>query len=480
MIKFGTGGWRAVIGDDFTCYNITMLAQATAMFIKKEHEKSNGQKPLEIVIGYDRRFLSRKAAVWISEVMAANEITTDFIDEIAPTPLIMFAIKQRNLEYGMAITASHNPSDYNGVKFFSDGGKDATQAVTDQIEDILNQITGKDVVRTDFEDAMEAGFVKLLDPFNQYIDTIISHIDVERIKERRLRVLLDTMHGVSKTCLQTVLISARCEVDVINDRDDPLFGGKLPAPSTKTLRKLKDMVVERKYDVGIATDGDADRLGIIDEFGNFIHPNDILVLLYYYFLEYKAEKGAVVRNFATTHLLDRIAAGYGEKCLEVPVGFKYISSGMAQENALIGGESSGGLTIRGHVQGKDGISAASLMIELMSVTGKSLSELLEEIHQRFGRLWMVERDYRFTEATKSRLRRLIFEERQLPEYPVPIRKISYEDGLKIYFDHDGWIIVRFSGTEPVLRVYAEMESEESANQIIGQMEAFLSLDIKRG
>ncbi len=476
MIKFGTGGWRAIIGDDFTSYNIKLLAQAMSIYMKEGYKIRVIDGPVELVIGYDRRFLSRKAAAWVSEVMAANDILVHFIDEIAATPLIMFAVKRLNLEYGLAITASHNSSDYNGVKLFTDGGKDATKEVTDRLEVILEKITKEDVLEINFEEAIRSNSVIILDPFNEYIDNIIENIDIQKIKERRLRVLLDTMHGVSKTCLQTVLISARCEVDIINDRNDPLFGGKLPAPSSKTLRKLKDMVVDRKYDLGIATDGDADRLGIIDEKGRFIHPNDIMVLLYYYLLKYKGEKGAVVRNLATTHLLDRIAAGYGQKCIEVPVGFKHISSGMEREDALIGGESSGGLTIRGHIQGKDGIFAASLMIELMSVTGKSLSELLEEIHEQYGSFYMVEKDYSFDEATKVNLYKKVFIDKELPDYSHPINRISYEDGMKIYFENDGWIITRFSGTEPVLRVYAEMESKEAAKDIVNQMEIFLSLD----
>ncbi|MCR5755329.1 MAG: phosphoglucomutase/phosphomannomutase family protein [Acetatifactor sp.] len=475
MIKFGTGGWRAIIGDDFIHSNINLLAQAAAMYMRERTASADGAKELGMVIGYDRRFLSRKAAIWISEVMAANGITVFFVDEIAPTPLIMFAVRKLQLFYGMTITASHNPSDYNGVKIFTNGGKDANREETDRIEEIIAQLTESDVHQIDFEEALQSGRVKLLDPFNDYIDNILANIDLEKVKDRRLKVLLDPMHGVAKTCMQTVLVSARCELDIINDRVDPLFGGKLPAPSSQTLRKLSDMVVERGYDIGIATDGDADRLGIIDERGRFIHPNDILVLLYYYLLEYKKEKGAVVRNIATTHLLDRIAKDHGEKCIEVPVGFKYISSGMEAEDALIGGESSGGLTIRGHIQGKDGIFAASLMIELMSVTHKSLSQLLEEIYERYGVLKMMERNYSFDQDTKARLYKKLFEEKQLPDYHQPIQKISYEDGLKIYFENDGWIIARFSGTEPVLRVFAEMESEEKAEQIIKQMEDFLGL-----
>lgn len=262
---------------------------------------------------------------------------------------------------------------------------------------------------------------------------------------------------------------------VINDRHDTLFGGRLPSPSTHTLHQLRNLVVERGYDIGIGTDGDADRLGIIDEKGDFIHPNSILALLYYYLLKYKGWKGGVVRNLATTHLLDKIAGDFGEECYEVPVGFKHISSKMEEKNALIGGESSGGLTIRGHISGKDGVFAASLLVELLSITGKSLSELLEEIHQKYGYYYMAESDIRFDAAAKASLVNRLFEDKELPELGYEIEKTSYRDGLKIYFKNGGWIVVRFSGTEPLLRIFAEMDSEEAAALVSSRMKEFLHI-----
>ncbi|WP_073590613.1 phosphoglucomutase/phosphomannomutase family protein [Anaerocolumna xylanovorans] len=473
MLSFGTGGWRAIIGDEFTRDNISSLAQAIADYIKNQADQ---REALGFVIGYDRRFLSQKAAVWMSEVMAANGLTVYFIKEVAPTPLIMYTILSSGLEYGIAVTASHNSSDYNGVKLFVDGGKDATQDITDQVEVNWNRLKQKDIKRMEYDEALRLGRIQITDPFNSYIDNILSSIELEKIKERRLKILIDPMYGVSRTCLAAVLVSARCQVDVINDRHDPLFGGRLPSPSANTLNKLKDMVVERNYDLGVATDGDADRLGIVDEKGNFIHPNDILVLLYYYLLEYKKLRGSVVRNIATTHLLDRIAIDHGQVCYEVPVGFKHISSAMEEHQAIIGGESSGGLTINGRIRGKDGIFAAALMAELISVAGKNISGLLEEIHERYGRLWSEERDYSFSEKRKKELYRLLFEEKKLPAYSEPVKHISYLDGVKIYFENDGWIIVRFSGTEPVLRIFSEMESKEEAYEAVKQMEEFLQLN----
>jgi phosphomannomutase len=470
MIKFGTGGWRAFIGEDFTKENVQILSQGIANLINEKRTGKHG-----FVLGFDRRFLSDKAAKWVSEVLAGNDIKVYFIDKVAPTPLVMFTVKNLNTEYGAAITASHNPADYNGIKIFTEGGRDATQETTDLIEKYIENIKIQDIKFLTFDEGIENDLIEIIDPINEYIDTILNMIDTEAIKNRKLKIILDPMFGVSKTCLQTILLTARCELEIINDRHDALFGGRLPSPTTHTLHHLKDMVVERKFDIGIGTDGDADRLGIIDEKGDFIHPNNILALLYYYLLKYKNWKGGVVRNIATTHLLDNIAKAFGEECYEVPVGFKHISSKMEEEMALIGGESSGGLTIRGHIKGKDGVFAASLLIELLSVTGKSLSELLEEINKQFGYFFMVESDYKFSLENKTKLIKKLFEEKEVPELGYTVSKVSYIDGVKLYFENGGWIIARFSGTEPLLRIFAEMENEKAAEEVVNKMKEFLNL-----
>ncbi|MBU3093002.1 phosphoglucomutase/phosphomannomutase family protein [Clostridium sp. CM028] len=470
MIKFGTGGWRAFIGEDFTKKNVQLLSQALANLMKNEKCEGSG-----FVIGYDNRFLSDKSAKWVSEVMAGNGIKVFLVGKSAPTPLIMFTVNSLDAYYGAAVTASHNPADYNGLKIFTRGGRDAKEDVTRSLEEIINNITIDDVKLVIFDKGIADGLIEIIDPFNEFIDSIISMIDIESIRNSKLKVALDPMFGVSKTCLQTILLTARCEVEIINNRHDTLFGGRLPSPSTHTLHRLKDLVVEKGYDIGIGTDGDADRLGIIDEKGNFIHPNDILSVLYYYLLKYKGWKGGAVRNLATTHLLDKIAASFGEECYEVPVGFKNISSKMEEKNALIGGESSGGLTIRGHIKGKDGIFAASLLIELLSVTGKSLSELLEEIHKQYGYFYMTESDYKFSIEDKEQIRTKLFVNKLIPNFGYKVEKTNYEDGLKVYFRNGGWIIARFSGTEPLLRVFSEMENEAMANEISNIMREFLNL-----
>lgn len=470
MIHFGTGGFRAIIGEDFTRANLELLTQA--LVCKIQHENVTAYP---FIIGYDRRFLSNIGAKWCASVLCANGISVQLIDYEAPTPLIMYTIKQTGAKYGMAITASHNPAEYNGVKVFTEGGRDATETVTNEIEEIISTLTADSVKTMDYDDALSKGMLRIIHPRNDYIDSILSVIDVPQIKKKELRILLDPMFGVSKTSLQTILLTCRCDVDVINDRHDALFGGRLPSPSAATLTRLRQLVVEEQYDLGIATDGDADRIGLIDSKGNFIHPNDILVLLYYYLHEYKGWKGSVVRNIATTHLLDRMAADFGEQCYEVPVGFKHISSKMEETNALIGGESSGGLTVRGHINGKDGIYAAALLVEMISVIGRPLVEILDEIHHKYGYFAMSEFDCRFSQEKKEALQQLLFTEKKLPHYDAPIAKVSYADGCKIYFEDDSWIICRFSGTEPVIRIFCEKPVLQEAKETTRIMREFLGL-----
>lgn len=472
MIKFGTGGFRAVIGEDFTKENIQILSKALCDKMKKEGVEKEG-----IVIGYDRRFLSKEAMQWAAMVFAKEGIQARLINKSSPTPLVMFYVMKHEYHYGMMITASHNPAIYNGVKVFTYGGRDADEQQTTELEQFINEVTDLPVEEMDYQEGLKCGMIEEIYPLNEYLDNIIDAVDMEKIKSCGLRIALDPMYGVSETSLKTILMTARCEVETIHERHDTLFGGKLPAPTAETLRALQNYVLDRKCDLGIATDGDADRIGVIDDKGNFLHPNDILVLLYYYLLKYKGWHGPAVRNICTTHMLDRVAASFSEACYEVPVGFKYISAKMFATDAVIGGESSGGMTVRGHIKGKDGIYASALLVEMIAVTGMKLSEIMEKIREEYGTLALEERDYRFSQEKKNQIRKQLLEDKELPEIPYEIDSVSYLDGLKIYLKNGGWISVRFSGTEPLLRIFCEMPNKEEARAFCEIFENYLSLQM---
>lgn len=470
MIKFGTGGWRAVIGDEFTKANIQLLAKSLCVKMKQEGVADKG-----VVIGYDRRFLAKEAMQWAGEVFAAEGIRASLVNKSSPTPLVMFYVMKHDLPYGMMVTASHNPAIYNGIKVFTAGGRDADEEQTRRIEEIAASIAPAEVREMEYETAKAAGLIEEIYPLNEYLDNIIDAVDMKAIRDARLKIALDPMYGVSETSLKTILLTARCEVETIHERHDTLFGGKLPAPNASTLRPLQNFVLDGGCDIGIATDGDADRLGVIDDTGRFLHPNDILVLLYYYLVKYKGWKGPVVRNICTTHMLDKVAERFGERCYEVPVGFKHISAKMNETDAVIGGESSGGLTVRGHIKGKDGVYAASLLVEMIAVTGKRLSGIYQDIEKECGSIHMEERDYKFTQQKKEEVNRILMAEKRIPELPFEVDHVSYLDGSKVYFKNGGWVVARFSGTEPLIRIFCEMPAAKDAKTVSGIYEEFLDL-----
>lgn len=472
MIKFGTGGWRAIIGDEFCKENVQLLCAAVARKLKHDGMADEG-----FIIGYDRRFLSEEAVKWAGAMMAAEGVRCQIINRESPTPLIMYAVERSGVPYGMAITASHNPAIYNGIKLFMSGGRDADEQLTNEVEQYIAKLEDEQLHPMEYEEALRSGMIELIDPMNAYVDSVLDGIDTQAVRDNKLHVVVDPMFGVAKTAMLTILYTLRCEVDTIHEKRDTLFGGRMPAPSKETLSALMNYVKEHGSDIGIASDGDADRLGVVDERGRYLPFNNVLVLLYYYLLEYKGWRGPVVRNIATTHLLDKVAKDFGQQCYEVPVGFKHISSKMNETGAILGGESSGGLTVAGHIHGKDGIYSATLMVELLAVSGRKLSEIWMDIENKYGKYETVEKDYTFTEEKKKEVVHRLFVEKEIPQFPFTIEKISYEDGCKIYFGDEGWIIARFSGTEPLLRIFCEMRNEQTAANMIAIWEKDLHISI---
>ncbi len=460
MIRFGTGGWRAVIGKDFTCDNVRSVAGGLCKLIREDPAPHQ-----PVVIGYDRRFLSLEASKWVAEVLAANGIPVLCLKRSAPTPLIMYLVKTMGLSWGIQVTASHNPAIYNGIKLIVREGRDAPIEITDKLEAAIQDDPG--IFHIPFEEAAANGLVRFLrNPFNGFIDDIIRIIDMEKIREAGPRILFDSMHGSGSYPLMTVLYTARCTMDWINGNRDAYFGGVMPAPSFHSLSELLRRVPAEGYDLGIAMDGDGDRLGIIDGNGSFVSANEILVLLYYYLHEHKGWRGPVVRNVLTTHLLDRMAHDFGEECFEVPVGFKYISSMLDETNAVLGGESSGGLTVRGYIHGKDSIYAASLFVEMISALNKTPAELLGELYLKYGKSCWMEESHTVSPDQIVILIDELANMSMLPEIKMKIKSVSHIDGCKILFEDGSFAAARLSGTEPLLRIVAEAGSKEQVDSYL--------------
>ena len=469
-VAFGTGGWRAVIGEGFTLFNVRRLCQALANEIIRQGLEEQG-----VVIGYDRRFLSEQASEAAAEVFVGNNIKAILLSEDAPTPLITYATDSLDSAYGLAFTASHNPPEWNGLKVFLGDGSLLLDHETRKIEDETNAMTLNDIVKLELDVALESGIVVRSDFTNEYVDAVEKFIDLEAIRNANLRVIVDPMYGVGQLTLGIILTEARCRVTFIHERRNPLFGGRSPAPDLEALRLLSTHVVDEGYQLGLATDGDADRIAIVDEKGEYITTNDVLLLLYHYLHEVRGERGGVVRNLATTHLLDRLATKFNETSHEVPVGFKHVAAGMVEHNALLGGESSGGLTIRGHILGKDGIFAAALIIEMLAKTGKTISELREVVYGLTGILYSVEDNIPATPDMKVVVPKRVAETEITHIGQYKVERISQIDGIKFYLENDNWLLLRFSGTEPVLRMFAEADSPEKAQELLDFLIQFVQV-----
>ncbi len=464
FIHFGTGGWRAKIGRGFTSRNLRRVSQAIANYLIRAHLDSKG-----IVIGYDNRFLSETFAKVSAEVFVANNIKVHLSRSSLPTPLVTFTVLKKKAGGGVIITASHNPPEYNGVKFETRKGLPASVEITNEIEKEANSLDINVIPWVPIEKAEQTGYVQVEDFRGFYLDYLEKKIDIEAIKKSQIRVCFDSMYGSGASTIQFALVSARCELTMLHARRDPLFGGRSPAPSEKSLTTLMNTVREGDYDVGIAVDGDADRIAVVDEKGNFIHPNEIILLLYNYLHEVKEKNGGVVRNVSTTHNLDIFAKKIGERVYEVPVGFKHIAKAMIEHKALVGGESSGGATFRGHIMEKDGVYTSMLLLEMLSIVKKPLSAIMKELFNKMGdRLYFWEDDLKLTPELKVKATEFLSQdlEKISKKRIAEIRKI---DGKKFVFEDGSWVLTRFSGTEPILRIAAEDHTLSGAKRLTASL-----------
>jgi phosphomannomutase len=372
-------------------------------------------------------------------------------------------------------TASHNPPLWNGIKLFRADGSLPLSDQTDRLQDEANSLTQADVVALDYDLAHSSGRITCTDVTNAYVAAVEQVVDVQAMRTGRpLRVLVDPMYGTSQLTLSMVLTDGRVRAEFIHSDHNPLFGGQAPKPDPELLGELISLVTagKGKYDLGMANDEDADRIGIVDETGRYVSTNEILVVLYWYLHEVRGLRGGVVRNLSTTHLLDRLAVHFGEAHAEVPVGFKYITAGMEEIGALVGGESSGGLTMRGYLLGKDGIFACALVAEMLARTGKPLSVLLDDVLAITGHLEQLETSVPATPAMRVAVPRRMAQATPTQIGGIAVTDVSTMDGIKLRFADDSWVLLRFSGTEPVLRMVAEAPTRQRAQELLDWVATF--------
>jgi alpha-D-glucose phosphate-specific phosphoglucomutase len=464
-IKFGTDGWRAVMADEFTFSNVKLVTQAIAHFLQEHPLKENG-----VIIGYDNRFLSEHFAAEVAKVMAGNGIKALVVNRATPTPVTAFAITTYQACGAVMLTASHNPPEYNGIKFIPEYAGPALPAVTDRIEEELAQVIKTGAVRVmPLKEAGGQGLYEEFDPMPPYKKHLKKLIDLDAISRANLKIFVDPMYGAGINYLDEIFAKAGCPVTALHNFRDPLFGGSLPEPSARVLGELRERVLEEKADLGLALDGDADRFGVIDTNGDYLVPNKVLSLLYYHLLTARGLKGPVARTVATTHLLDRMARSFGFQVDETPVGFKYIGESMMKRGSIMGGEESGGLSIQGHIPEKDGILACLLMAEIRAVHGQTLSEILHRIEKEFGGAATERLDLRVEPQEKERISGEIksfapetFSGRQ-------VRERCTKDGLKLILEDGSWLLIRASGTEPLFRIYVETDSQKRIKEIQDQV-----------
>ncbi len=449
-IKFGTSGWRAVIADTFTFSNVRKAALGIAGYVKAHPLR--GKSAPTVVIGYDTRFNSREFALSAANVLASNGVKVLFTQRDTPTPVISYQVINNGAEGAINITASHNPPEYNGLKFSPYHGGPAAPEVTKEIERRAAGIKGEviELPASKFKYP-----IREFDPRPEYFARIKELVNLSAIKKANLKVIVDVMHGTGRGYLDRILKENGCRVEVLNENLDTLFGGRPPEPAKDNIGKLISEIKRRGADLGLAVDGDADRFGIVDEKGRFYTPDEVIALLFKHLIETRPRLSQVARTHSTTTLIDRIAARYNIKVVESPIGFKYIGEILMGGKCIIGGEESGGLSIANHVPEKDGILACLLVAEMVAVKGQKLSSILENINREFGRSYPGKLSVKLADEQKSRLLALF--ERHPPTNIIGLKVVKSEknDGCKFILADSSWVLIRPSGTEPLIRFHFE-------------------------
>lgn len=462
MIRFGTAGWRGIISDEFTFANVRLVSQAIANYVGRERPPGNG-----IVIGYDTRFLSEKFAGECARIVSNHRIPAYLTDRDVPTPALSAAIMRKEAQAGINFTASHNPPEYSGLKLSTNRGAAALPEFTEQIEREIRKLEAHPPTFYYLDEEL----IEEFSPQEMYLNLLNSNVKIERLNSN-LKIVVDTLWGTARDYLDRFFIDRGCTVEVVHNFRDPYFGGYGPEASEENLQELKSLVVSKGYNLGVSTDGDADRFGIIDSDGTYVTANDTLALLLDYLIEDRGWKGSVARSVATTHLIDAIAEKHNLPVIVTPVGFKFLAELFLDQKIILGCEESAGLSVQGHLPEKDGILTCALVAEMVATRQEPLRAQLNQLYRTYGRRFSERKSYKYTEQLANRLRDLIshppktFSGKQ-------VTAVNTIDGLKLVLEDSSWVLCRISGTEQVVRVYAESDNQESLSKLMKGTEALL-------
>jgi phosphoglucomutase len=455
-IKFGTSGWRAIIADEFTFANVRLATEAIGRYVRRR----NGSPTL--LVGYDTRFASEHFGREVARVLSSQNIRVRLCSQAVPTPGVAFTIVHEKLDGAINITASHNPGEYNGLKFSTPDGAPALPDVTTEIE---SEIVELQKSNWEFTAKPNDSLVESVDIGPAYLRDLATKVDLKKIRQASIGLGYDALHGSGGGFLDGLLRQENIPVVVLHTDRDVYFGGHHPEPADEQLGDLKIVMKKNSLKLGLATDGDADRFGILDEGGEFIYPNELISMLFDYLIESRGWPGGAARSLATTHLIDRVAKLHKREVLETPVGFKYIGEYIKEGRIVIGGEESAGLSIRGHVPEKDGILACLLIAEMLASRGKSLKNQLKDLFSKVGEVYNRRLNVKLDPAIGARVKQKIasdvhqFHGRRVVEQ-------NRVDGLKLLFDDGSWVLMRPSGTEPVVRFYAESTSKADLDKLL--------------
>lgn len=451
-VKFGTDGWRAIIAQDFTFDNVRACAQGVADYLL-----GSGLAHRGLIIGYDTRFASEDFAAAVAEVAAGNGIKAYLCPRATPTQVVSYGIVANKAAGAVIITASHNPAVWNGFKYKSEYGGSAPSEITDEIERHIPSSAAA-VKQITLDEGLKQGLIEYIDLAPAYLKRIAELVDVEKLRRAGLKVVIDAMYGAGAGYLKMILEGGDTEVIEINGERNPLFPGIQPEPIAQNLTKLSAMVRGLRADVGLATDGDSDRMGVIDENGSFLTPHQVFALLALYLLEVRGERGAIIKTITATDMLYRLGELFSTPVYETPVGFKYVCPLMLEHNALIGGEESGGYGFHGHIPERDGILGALYFLDLMIELRKKPSELLSYLYSKVGPHYYDRIDLHFPAQEREAIARRVTESKPSELDGIKVTEFDTFDGFRFRLADGSWLLIRFSGTEPIMRIYAESDS----------------------
>lgn len=461
-IKFGTDGWRDLMYDRFNLPNVRRVVEAIASYTKDNHGEDRG-----VIVGYDARFFSDFFAKEAAEILASQGIKVYLGERDFPTPVIAFSVTQYQAFGAIMFTASHNPPEYNGIKFIPEYAGPASLEITKAIEANLAKHSGAETVIRQPAPQLITKF----DPTDSYLKQLQKLIDVDAIKKAKLNLVIDPMYATGRGYLAELF--KECPVNEIHNRRDPLFGGFMPDPQAKFLGELMTLVKSKDNSIGLGTDGDADRFGVVDSDGSYLNANQVISLLMWHLITNRGLKGIAARTVATTHMIDRLGELYGVEVVETPVGFKYIGEMMRTKSVIIGGEESGGLSIQGHLPEKDGILACALMAELRAVTGKPLLTTIQDLYAKVGQFFTKRIDIHLSEPAKAAILERCKTSPPEAVGAMKVKEVRKIDGFKFILSNGSWFLIRPSGTEPLIRIYFETNSIQDQEELVSNVQRLM-------